>query len=57
MGPNDTWAKRARGDLAIHACDDLEKLFKHTFKIVDVYEHNSEGMTLVGKKNTGTHIQ
>jgi SAM-dependent methyltransferase len=50
MGSNDSWAKMARGDLTVHTRSDLEKLFRHTFEIVDVYEHNSEGMTLVGKK-------
>jgi len=50
MGPNDSWAKMARGDLTVHTRADLEELFEHTFKIVDLYENNSEGLTLVGKK-------
>lgn len=50
MGPNDSWAKMARGDITVHTCANLDELFKHTFRIVDVYEHNSEGTTLVGKK-------
>ncbi|MBQ0727284.1 MAG: class I SAM-dependent methyltransferase [Thalassolituus oleivorans] len=50
MGPNDSWAKMAREDLTVHTRAELEELFEHTFKIVDVYENNSEGMTLVGKK-------
>lgn len=50
MGVNDSWAKMVRGDLTVHTRDGLAELFKDSFKIVDVYEHNSEGMTLAGKK-------
>ena len=50
MGPDDSWAKLGRGDLTIHTQDDLEELFGSYYKIIDIYENNSEGMTLVGRK-------
>lgn len=50
MGPEDSWAKLGRGDLTIHTWNDIEELFDSSYKIIDVYEHNSEGMTLVGRK-------
>ncbi|WP_237748550.1 hypothetical protein [Nitrincola nitratireducens] len=50
MGPNDSWAKMERGDLTVHTRTEVEALFYPNFKIIDVYEHDSEGMTLIGKK-------
>lgn len=49
MGPNDSWAKLERGDLTIHTRDDLEVLFGRYYKIVDIYENDSEGATFAGK--------
>ncbi|RAU18507.1 class I SAM-dependent methyltransferase [Nitrincola tibetensis] len=49
MGPNDSWAKMERGDLTVHTRDEVEALFDPNFKIIDVYEHDSEGLTLIGK--------
>lgn len=50
MGVDDSWAKLNRGDLMIHTRAEIEELFSPEFKIIDIYEHNSEGMTLVGRK-------
>ncbi|MCC5811871.1 MAG: class I SAM-dependent methyltransferase [Ectothiorhodospiraceae bacterium] len=50
MGENDSWAKKEGGDLTIHARSELEELFRRDFKIVDIYEHDAEGMTLLGRK-------
>lgn len=50
MGPDDSWAKLDRGDLTIHTQADMKKLFDSNYEIIDVYEHNFEGITLVGKK-------
>ncbi|MBD3896889.1 class I SAM-dependent methyltransferase [Halomonas sp. ML-15] len=50
MGPNDSWARTERGDLTIHTRDELHNIFDRGFKMIDVYEHSSEGMTLAGRK-------
>lgn len=50
MGPDDSWAKLGRGDLTIHTRSALEELFGGSYEIIDVCEHNSEGVTLVGRK-------
>ena len=50
MGPNDCWGKIEHGGLTVHTWADLEELFEYTLKSVDVYERNSEGTTLAGKK-------
>ncbi|PMR75826.1 class I SAM-dependent methyltransferase [Billgrantia endophytica] len=50
MGLNDSWAKMERGDLTIHTRAELEELFECDFNIIDIYEHDSEGVTLLGRK-------
>ncbi|ERL50581.1 hypothetical protein BJB45_05485 [Halomonas huangheensis] len=39
-----------RDDLTIHTRNEVENLFNHAFKLIDMQERNSEGMTLLGKK-------
>jgi len=50
MGERDSWARMGRGDLTIHTRSDLERLFHPDFRIIDIYEHDAEGTTLVGRK-------
>jgi len=49
MGPGDSWAKMDRGDLTIHTRDELNGLFGN-YEVIDIYEHNAEGVTLLGRK-------
>lgn len=50
MGPNDSWAKMGRGDLTIHTAADLKALLGRSFTIIDLYEHDEPGMTLIGRQ-------
>ncbi|WP_018917273.1 class I SAM-dependent methyltransferase [Vreelandella zhanjiangensis] len=50
MGPNDSWVKMGHGDLTVHSKAELNELFARDFKILDIHEHDAEGMTLLSKQ-------
>lgn len=50
MGPNDSWAKMGRGDLTVHSLAELKALLQGRFNIIDLYEHDAPGMTLIGRQ-------
>lgn len=47
MGPHDSWAQLKRGNLSVHEREQVELLFSD-FELLDVYEHNQQGQTLLG---------
>lgn len=48
MGPQDSWAQLGRSDLSVHRREQLEPLFS-AFELLDVYEYNQSGKTLMGR--------
>ncbi|MEE1869172.1 class I SAM-dependent methyltransferase [Pseudomonas auratipiscis] len=49
MGPEDSWAQLQPNDLSVHEYEQVEQLMRG-FEVLDVYEHNQPGQTLLGKR-------
>jgi hypothetical protein len=49
MGPEDSWAKQSPDRFTVHGRDEVMGLFSD-YSIIDIYEENSPGTTLLGKQ-------
>ncbi len=50
MGPNDSWARMGWGDLSVHTHTQLTALFEQDYRVLDIYEHEADGATLLGRE-------